>query len=276
MVIGRRHQIHAHVGARKVIDRQMPGLEQQMRIGAVGDGFAVEFDAHPARRWFEGDLVVGVGLEPGFARLRVPLPWSDPPRCTARADHSMTRRRAPRQDRQYAPALECAASGRAAGRARRFRPPRPVRSNSPSSRSACRAGGCDRARGSRQARPRAPRRRAQRCGRAADRRLRSDKADGRGGPSGSGRRSISPAACSRSSRRARVIGSRSRICASADLVDALLAGEIGEHRGLRPGQPERGGARPLLEPLAHQAGHVVKNETERAARDFMDHRRHPG
>jgi hypothetical protein len=58
----------------------------------------------------------------------------------------------------------------------------------------------------------------------------------------------------------------------ADLIDALLAREVGEHRGLRPGQAQRGGARPLLEPFAHQTRDVVKDKTQGAARDFLDHR----
>src|SRR5260370_892626 len=45
----------------------MPGVEQEVRRAGVGRGRAVDLDAHPPRRALEGDLVVGVGLEPGFA-----------------------------------------------------------------------------------------------------------------------------------------------------------------------------------------------------------------
>ena len=68
-VRGRRQKRHANVGPGEIIDRQMARLEQQMRAGAVGDRRAVEGDAHPARRRFEQNPVVGVVLEAGFASV---------------------------------------------------------------------------------------------------------------------------------------------------------------------------------------------------------------
>src|SRR5205823_14732033 len=55
------------------------------------------------------------------------------------------------------------------------------------------------------------------------------------------------------------------------LVDALLAGEIGEQLPLRTGQAQLGAARPLLESLAQQPRHVVQDEAERAAGHLVDH-----
>jgi hypothetical protein len=63
-MVRRGHQIETDIGPREVVDRQVPRLEQQMRVDAVGDDFAVEFDPYAPRRRLEHDLVIGIRLEP--------------------------------------------------------------------------------------------------------------------------------------------------------------------------------------------------------------------
>jgi len=59
-VLGPFEQIHAHVLARKIIDRAMTGLEHQARPDRVGDGRVLDEDAHAFRALLEGETVIGL------------------------------------------------------------------------------------------------------------------------------------------------------------------------------------------------------------------------